>query len=191
MARLGFKSGKTELKQDQAEYYDGIIKEGSLLCKPQAAFLRLAVQVLDGQTIQLEKGPGFRSRDLASLLQKSEQVVIMAATVGKVITDSIKNKMKQGMATVSLIYDAVASETADAILDYLVEYINTMILREQKRLTKVRYSPGYGDLDLKDQKKIFKILSLEKMGLSLTRTFMLIPEKSVTAIAGIEKIEAG
>lgn len=53
----------------------------------------------------------------------------------------------------------------------------------------MRYSPGYGDLPLTNQKIIFDILNLERLGLRITERFMLVPEKSVIAIAGVEGIE--
>jgi len=61
-----------------------------------------------------------------------------------------------------------------------------LLLREGRCLTRRRYSPGYGDLALSNQKIIYDALGLEKLGLTLTERFLLIPEKSVLAIAGIE-----
>ena len=53
-----------------------------------------------------------------------------------------------------------------------------------------RYSPGYGDWGLSQQKKFFQIIGAEKIGMSLSSAMMLIPRKSVTAIIGLEKISA-
>jgi len=53
---------------------------------------------------------------------------------------------------------------------------------------RARFSPGYGDWNLTEQEKLFKICGAEKIGLSLTEAFMLEPRKSVTAIIGLEKI---
>ena len=51
-----------------------------------------------------------------------------------------------------------------------------------------RFSPGYGDWNLTEQEKFFKICGAEKIGLHLTSAMMLEPRKSVTAIIGLEKI---
>jgi cobalamin-dependent methionine synthase I len=93
-----------------------------------------------------------------------------------------------GDAAFGLILDAVASETADAALDWMVDFINKMIRREGIRLTKNRYSPGYGDLLLQNQKTLFDILQLHRLGLGITESCILVPEKSVIAIAGITSI---
>jgi hypothetical protein len=86
-----------------------------------------------------------------------------------------------------LILDSVASQTADAALDWIVQMLNKIFAREGKKLTKHRYSPGFGDLPLSYQKEIFEALKLYKLNMSITEKFMLVPEKSVIAIAGVEE----
>ncbi|HAR48794.1 MAG TPA: methionine synthase, partial [Smithella sp.] len=44
---------------------------------------------------------------------------------------------------------------------------------------------GYADFNLGNQKAIYEILQMEKIGVTMTPHFILIPEKSVTAISGI------
>ncbi|HBF33507.1 TPA: methionine synthase, partial [Candidatus Sumerlaeota bacterium] len=74
----------------------------------------------------------------------------------------------------------------DAGLDWLEEFVEKLLAREGRCLTRRRYSPGYGDLALSNQKIIYDALGLQKFGLELTERFLLIPEKSVLAIAGVE-----
>jgi cobalamin-dependent methionine synthase I len=50
---------------------------------------------------------------------------------------------------------------------------------------KARYSAGYGDLALENQRQIHRLLGMELLGVSLTDHSVLVPEKSVTAISGI------
>ena len=76
---------------------------------------------------------------------------------------------------------------------YLEEYIDGMedgLRREAPGLyLRPRFSPGYGDLDISHQRAMFDLLELEKrLGLSLTQTQMMLPEKSVTAIAGLSDV---
>jgi cobalamin-dependent methionine synthase I len=62
-----------------------------------------------------------------------------------------------------------------------------VLRREGRHLTSRRYSAGYADFVLENQAIFFRELELEKLGVQLTASFILVPEKSVTAIAGIEK----
>lgn len=70
----------------------------------------------------------------------------------------------------------------------MMEFLNKMLRKEGKKLTKHRYSPGYGDLPLLNQRLIYSLLNLERLELKLTDQCMLIPEKSVLAVAGIEGV---
>ena len=51
-----------------------------------------------------------------------------------------------------------------------------------------RFSPGYGDWDLGEQQKIFRLLNCPKtIGLTLTAGGIMAPTKSVTAVIGIDR----
>lgn len=111
----------------------------------------------------------------------------MAATVGKKIIEDRDAEIKQGNSVKAIIFDAVASEVVDALLDWFEKYFGTLIRRENKFLTR-RFSPGYGDLKLETQKIFYSLLNLKKLNVKITKKFILLPEKTVTAISGIEKI---
>ena len=65
------------------------------------------------------------------------------------------------------------------------------VAKEEKSLT-MRYSPGYGDLDISANRDILNVLDAHrKIGVTVTNTGIMIPRKSVVALIGItnEKIE--
>ncbi len=186
LTRLGFKKGVTELNTHDMEFVEESIRQGEYLCKPAGAYLIVSVSSIKGSVITLENGISFDSSGLTKLLQNSKSVVLMAATVGKEVTEKISDEVEKGNAANGLIIDSVASQTADAALDWMVQLLRKILIREGKVLTRHRYSPGYGDLPLSYQRVIFDALQLEKLNIALTEKFMLMPEKSVLAIAGIE-----
>ena len=50
----------------------------------------------------------------------------------------------------------------------------------------MRYSPGYGDLDIRVNKDILNLLNAHrKIGVTVTDTGIMIPRKSVVALIGI------
>lgn len=186
LTRLGYKKGVTELNTHDIALVEDSIRQGEYLCKPAGAYIIVPVSSMKGSVIALENGISFDSSGLIKLLQNSTSVVLMAATVGKKVTDKIFDEVEKGNAANGLIIDSVASQTADAALDWMVQLLRKILIREGKVLTRHRYSPGYGDLPLSYQKVIFDVLQLEKLNIALTEKFMLMPEKSVLAIAGIE-----
>jgi len=188
LARLGYRKSSTILEEKDKNMLEDSIKRGRMLCNPKGAFSRLVLTERDVDFVSTEGGIKLESKSLSELLFQSDEIVIMASTVGSEIIDVISEEIKNGNAGRGVILDSVASQTADAGLDWMMGFINKILIREGKKLTKYRYSPGYGDLPLSNQKILFEILSLYKLDIKITDTFMLIPEKTVLAIAGIERI---
>ena len=48
-----------------------------------------------------------------------------------------------------------------------------------------RFSPGYGDLPLSVQPAFAQELDLESLGVAVTDSYLLVPQKSITALVGV------
>lgn len=187
LSRLGYRKNITELSKDDMRLVSECIRLSGILCKPSGAYAIVPIAAKDEAVITLDNGISFHGEGLAKLLKDSSSVLLMASTVGREVTDRVAAEVENGNAAYGLILDSVASQTADAVLDWIVQFLNRILPREGKGLTRHRYSPGFGDLPLSYQKVIFDALKLEKLGMAITEKFMLVPEKSVIAIAGIEE----
>lgn len=187
LSRLGYRNGVTELKPNDFMLIDNCIKQGGILCKPAGAYLNLSILEKHPDGVVLNNKLKIKSESLAKFLANSQSVFLMASTVGHEVIRAVFDEIEKGNASKAVILDSVASQTADAALDWIVQMLDKLLAKEGKKLTKHRYSPGFGDLPLHYQKDIFEILQLNKLNMSLTEKFMLIPEKSVIAIAGVEE----
>ncbi|MBN2754708.1 MAG: methionine synthase [Candidatus Goldbacteria bacterium] len=186
--RMGYKKGITELTAEELKNIKGLMEEARRLCALKGAYGRYLITHNDYARVQLDNGVLFESRQLAELLKDSTEVVLMAATAGAEIVEAARNQIQSGSGAKGMIFDATASETADSALDWMQDFLNKKFEREG-RITTRRFSPGYGDLQLSAQKHIYDSLLLEKIGVSITDRFLLLPEKSVLAIAGIQPVK--
>jgi hypothetical protein len=183
--RLGFKKRTTQISEIQQEETDRFIQEASFLISLKGSLLRLAIKHNDGEKIILAGGLTFASKKLSAFLSDCQETVFMAATAGSAIMEAIKEKTRQDDLAAAVVYDATASEMADAGLDWIMNYLNQQIRREGKTLLPRRFSAGYADFNLENQKAIYDILQMGKIGVTINSNFILLPEKSVTAISGI------
>jgi hypothetical protein len=183
--RLGFKKGVTELKPAQEEDLAAVITEAFSIVHLKGAACMLDLVRVDQSGVQMEDGTYFPSSALARMLSGSEQLLLMGATAGKSIMEEISLATQSENLTRAVVLDAVASEMTDSGLDWITDYLNQDLMRKARRLTKARFSAGYGDFSLENQKAVYSLLRLDKIGVSITDSFILIPEKSVTAVAGI------
>ena len=128
-------------------------------------------------------GYDIKSKDLEKHLAKSEYIGVFAVTLG-VQADALINTYGVSDLHRSVVTDAVASvmvnEYCDKLCAELADYPNVANLKQTKR-----FSPGYGDFDLKYQHGILNILGAGKrIGVAVTDGNMLVPSKSVTAVLG-------
>lgn len=189
LTRLGYKKTITIISEKYKKKIDAIIKEGLTLCNIKGVYGMCKIKSHEHNGIKIFNDIFLESKSLSKLLENSFGVVFMATTLGSDIVKKIQLEIKNENADFALILDSLASQIVDGGLDWMVEFINKEIRRKGKKLTKNRYSPGYGDLLLENQKIIYDILNLKKLEIQLTEKYMLIPEKSVIAIAGIEGVE--
>lgn len=187
LVRLGHRESRTKLTSAQRDAVEQTMAEGFALCHPQGCWMRLAIAKHQEESVVLEDGTILISASLTRLLRHSVAVAVMAATVGAEIVQAADEAVDRASGATAVIYDAVGGQTADATMGWINELVRQQLRRQGEHLTKHRFSPGYGDLHLDTQRAIHRWLKLDRLGLSLTPGCMLVPEKSVTALAGIEK----
>lgn len=127
-----------------------------------------------------------RSKDLKKSLETCHSAVVFAATVGLEYDRLIKGYGRHNAAK-ALIFQAIGTERVEALCDAFCSDIANEKLATGDTTTP-RFSPGYGDLPLNIQKKIFELLNCESnIGVFLNESLLMTPSKSVTAIIGIKK----
>jgi len=189
--RLGYRKGITHIKPRQQEENERYIEEAISFIHLKGAGVRISFQKKGDSEIILPENIHFESRKLTKYLDHCQEIIIMGATAGYSIMDAIQEDAAGRNVMRGVAFDATASETVDAALDWIMDYFNRSLRRENKRLLKRRFSAGYGDFLLENQRLIYKVLQLDRLGIRITESCILVPEKSVTAITGIELISNG
>lgn len=172
---------------------------------PRASYVRFEIQIDDTKYITSQSGitskPGdfskdlpvisfstykLASHDLSKNLHDCHSTYLFAATLGSAVDKEIQKASRINPA-LSVMLQAAGAMFIESYCDTLEE----QLLEDEKKDCNVfvpRYSPGYGDVPLEVQKMFFEILSCEKkLGLTLTDSLLMMPEKSVTAFIGVKK----
>jgi len=183
--RLGFKKKTTKLDPSDLRETDRLIDEAASLIVLQGAFFRSAVVRRNEHCVELSETAAFESVKLAAFLRDCREALLMGATAGAAIMDAIGAKTLAGDMKAAVVYDATASELADAALNWMMDFVNGQLRREGKVLLPRRFSAGYADFGLQNQKILHARLDLAHLGIAITKDCILIPEKSVTAVGGI------
>ena len=114
--------------------------------------------------------------------KRSDFSPIFGATLGAECDRQIK------IASATDVALAMALQAASAQkIEEVCDDAEKSITAQYGCTLRQRYSPGYFDLDITEQKKFFSLLELQKrIGLTLTDTCEMVPTKSVTAFIGLD-----
>lgn len=122
------------------------------------------------------------SNELKAHLDGCDRVLLFAATLGSPIDATIRKASVSDM-TMATLLDACANAFIERYAEDCDRELSGIF--EGSYLTW-RYSPGYEGFDIACQKAITELLDTNrKIGLSVSRSLMLTPLKSVTAIIGV------
>lgn len=135
--------------------------------------------------VLLENGTEFVSSGLARHLMGCDRLLLFGATLGTRVDIALRR-----ISVRSIAEGAAAQAVAASLIE---SYLDQQEIVWKKDLPaawqyRTRFSPGYGDWDLAEQQKIFRLLDCAKtIGLTLTAGGIMAPTKSVTAVIGIDR----
>lgn len=156
---------------------------------PLSVYKRYKITILDDETVQINDTPiSFKSKDITNHLKNCDYIYLLAVTVGHELDRQIKIKTYIE-PEISVILDSCGSVAVECVANIIEKDIEKSARQDGYNITW-RYSPGYGDLPLKTGYDIINLLNAsKKIGLYTTRSFMMTPSKSVTAIIGLTKTQ--
>ena len=162
--------------------YDDAIRGFFHLVAPRARWQHLDIDLKDDAVV-FPGGYAMGSKTLRRHLGDSGRVTLLGVTIGPGIEKAMSEFHDDGKVLEPFILDSLGSECVEEAAIAVTTRINGEIREAGFRPGK-RYSPGYGDLLLEVQPFIFEQLRLKEIGMDLNPSFMMIPQKSITAIIG-------
>ena len=133
--------------------------------------------------VLLDNGTVFHSKALARYVGEATELFLFGATLGSRVDSALRR-----MALTSVAEAGAGQAVAAALIE---TYCDDCCAELQKQLPegkkmKWRFSPGYGDWSLEEQRILFPVLDCaHTIGLTLTESCMMAPVKSVTAVVAI------
>ncbi len=143
---------------------------------------RVVYRVFERSTDGVIQGLGFepQGQDVKALLKDCYKVILFGATLGAEV-ERYSRQLQVKDLGYAVVFDACANSAIENVCDNLCqEFANTY------GFTTDRFSPGYGDLPFAQQRDFDATLQLAKnIGVNLTASGLMVPQKSVTAILGV------
>ncbi len=136
----------------------------------------------------IEKADLLQGEDIKKHLLGCDNVIILALTIGAEVENLIRSSQAVD-ALRPVILDACASVAVEMAADICIDELKKEYEKQSLYLTD-RFSPGYGDFPIEKQHLLLKIVDApRKIGLCATKSSILTPRKSITALIGVSKSE--
>jgi hypothetical protein len=121
------------------------------------------------------------SRVLSRILQRAKSVYLFILTIGGNLEKRVEDYINSNSLFAAQVADALGSIYVEALADFFMKDIEFRIERDGFMLS-ARYSPGYCDISISEQKKLFDLLKSENKYVILNDSLQMIPEKSISGI---------
>jgi len=171
-------------KADLRRAAETCLKNGAGLCEPGSVRAEKRIVSVKENSVVLEGGVKLSGSFLASYLKGARSLGIFVVTIGHALEDKASRLMAEGEGLDGYLLDRIGSLAAES----LAENFEKLMRREFKRRSlsvSRRLSPGYCDWRIEEQFELVKLVDFSKAGVRLTDSCMMVPKKSISAVAGI------
>lgn len=163
------------------DYILQVYEEVAQVAKPKKLCVLSEIS-RDNGFYRLDKlGITLKSQSVNDLFVDCSQIATLVVTLGLEIDKKIGYYAKTDM-TRSLVFDAVSSVYVEKVLD---EFEESVVAKIPNMFKTMRFSPGYGDLDISLQKQLIEMVGADKfIGINVNDNYLMTPLKSITAFVG-------
>jgi hypothetical protein len=152
--------------------------------KPSVYYCVKTIESIGWDSVQLEGNIQLKSRNLSKTLRLCDEAVCFIATIGHRIEKVISRCMSRHHYSDAYIVDAMGSVGIENLVE---QFHQRLALRYHARGEGVtlRFSPGYCDWNLTDQKKIFGLFDPDQIDVDILGSCFIVPRKSIVGLFGI------
>lgn len=183
--RLGYREQAANRAEILSKYHpllDRFLRETQVRLFSREAEFRIG-----NEEVAIE-GHRFASRLVRERFSGVNRVYLLGASARQEDIQRWQSLQENHQLEAAVVLDAVLSEKVDYALDFLEQELNQE-LRRAGRVLGPRISCGYGDFSLENQGYFYQALGFSGYGIKLTPQNLLLPEKTVTAMAPIQRLE--
>jgi hypothetical protein len=163
---------------------DDYAKNAQGLINPLYSYVIKDVEWARGCIAFIEDSIIFKSEVIVRLLEQCKHVAIFVVTIGKYLEETAWKLSRDGLILQATVLDAVGSDAVEKAAVSVHGRIEEMA-RSEGLVTSRRFSPGYCDWNIGQQRMLFHALTGRTSGVRLTAECLMIPQKSISGIIGI------
>ena len=154
------------------------------LITPDIHYKMVDFRVKDEGVIHIEGTIEFESKNLSEVMKSAEKLVCFIGTLGPGVKEEVDALIQNNDLSEAYILDAMGSVAVEDLVDKFQQTIKSECERVGKTVT-LRFSPGYCDWPLTEQKKLFSLFEPGDIPVQLLDSCLMQPVKSISGVFGI------
>lgn len=173
------------LPEHFADLLEQALGQARRLCRPQAGYRLLESSPVAGRPdcLRVDQTIFNTQKIVAAALGPASHVAVFACSLGRAFEDWARAHLNGDEPALGYIADAVGSAAADALASRLHQHLTAAMAPRGWPVTN-RYSPGYCNWSVAEQRALFGLLPANFCGISLSESALMTPIKSISGLIG-------
>jgi len=163
---------------------DEYVENANYLIDPSNSYVISDIELVLGSHVIVGDSVIFESKVIAQLLKQCEKVAVFLTTIGDYLEKMVSQLAEDGLVLQALVLDAIGSIAAEKMADLVKGKIEEEAHAQGLHISP-RFSPGYCDWNIEQQKIVFQAMNGDSAGIRLTEGCLMLPRKSVSGVIGI------
>jgi hypothetical protein len=160
------------------------LAEAQSLISPEVVYRELAVEMASHDGVQLAGGPRLAGSALADAFGSAARLVVAVCTIGPALEERASSRIATD-PLIGLALDGLGSAAVEELARGVCQLFTARATAVGMRATQP-LSPGMSGWDLGEgQRQLFALVDARQVGVSLNRSSLMTPRKSLSMAVGL------
>jgi hypothetical protein len=158
------------------------LKKAHLL-EPAVAYEYYMVKTMNGNQISLECDKMLHGPLLPAIFKEAKELIIILCTIGPKLEKQVTDYSKIGETMRGMILDGIGSAAVDKLISEVLSIIASEVSARGYEVSSP-INPGMPGFPLTEQWNLLGMVNASEIGVRLTATGLLVPQKSTSMVVG-------
>jgi len=160
------------------------VENAYYLIEPSYSCVIRDIKLVQGSSVFIDGSIAFQSQVIAQLLEQCHKAAVFLVTIGNHLEEMALRLAEDGLILQATVLDAIGSVAVESVANFVRDRVGE-VANDQGLVISPRFSPGYCDWDIGQQKMVFWAVNGDSTGIRLTDGQLMIPRKSISGVIGI------
>jgi hypothetical protein len=156
----------------------------SHLLEPAVAFETHVVIGVGEDQLHLAGNKSFQAALLSSVLPDAKEVTTLVCTIGPRLEQETRKRLAKNEAVYALLFDGIGSVAVETLGQEACKRISSEASSRGLQASSP-LAPGMPHFSIQEQAQLLQLAQAERIGVSLTPSGLMIPEKSISMVIGL------